>query len=126
MLELFSNPIALGGLCALAMAGLVYALVIPYISGDRQKDKRVSSVTEARGRKVGGSAVADAQSNRRKSVSESLKEIEKRQQAKEKVTMRLRLQRAGLDISPRDFYLYSAISAVLCGGLSFALLGFPI
>lgn len=126
MAEILSSPYLLATLCALAMAGLVYALMFPYISGDRAKDRRVISVTETRGRKQSGGAVAEAQSNRKKNVAESLKEIEKRQQAKEKVTMRLRLQRAGLDITPRDFYVYSAISAVVFGAMSVFLGGLPV
>ena len=35
--------------------------------------------------------------NRRKPVTDSLKELESRQKAVEKVTLRLRLQRAGLE-----------------------------
>ncbi len=110
-------------LVALALAGVVYALIYPYVSGDRQKDKRVSAVAESRSRKPGASNTAEAHANRKKNVSESLKEIEIRQKAKEKITMRLRLQRAGLHISPRDFYMISAISGVVAGGIAFAVFG---
>ncbi len=124
MAELISSPYVLAALVAIAMSGLVYALIFPYISGDKLKDKRVSSVTETRVRK--GGVVAEAQQGRKKSVADSLKEIDKRQQAKEKITMRLRLQRAGLDITPRDFYMYSAASAAVCGAVAFFLGGLPI
>lgn len=124
--ELLASPYLLAALSAMAIAGLVYALIFPYISGDKLKDKRVSTVTETRGRKGTGGVVADTGSNRKKSVADSLKEIEKRQQAKEKITMRLRLQRAGLDITPRDFYMYSAIAAVVGGAAAYLLGGFPI
>ena len=66
---------------------------------------------------VAGSNAGETAQNRKKNVAESLKEIETRQKAKEKVTLRLRLERAGLDMTPRDFYIASLISGVLCGAL---------
>ena len=110
-------------LVALALTGVVYALIYPYVSGDRQKDKRVSAVADSRSRKPGVSNSAEAQANRKKNVSDSLKEIEIRQKAKEKITMRLRLQRAGLTITPRDFYMMSAMSGVIMGGAAYAAFG---
>ena len=44
-------------------------------------------------------------------MADTLKELEERQKAAEKVTLRLRLQRAGLAITPKVYWLIS----VLCG-----------
>ena len=67
-------------------------------------------------------AQADAAQNRRRQVADTLKELEQRQKAREKVTMRLRLQRAGLDITPRSFWIVRAWlrrrSSALCIWLS--------
>lgn len=104
-------------LAALAFAGLVFALIYPFISGDRQKDKRVESVTGARQRRA--SPAQDAQNNRKKSVADTLKDMEDKQKAKTSVSMRLRLQRAGLSITPRDFYIASAVSGIVIGALAF-------
>src|SRR5437016_5915944 len=87
-------------LAALAFAGAVFAFAYPYFSADREKDKRLETVAGARGRRLSG--VVDVQSSRKKSVSDTLKEIEDRQKAKKNVTMTLRLQRAGLKKTPRD------------------------
>jgi tight adherence protein B len=105
-------------LIALAFAGAVFAFAYPYISEDRQKEKRVDDFVGNRTRKIGAS-VEDAQANRKKNVAETLKEMEQRQKAKEKITMRLRLQRAGLEMSPRDFYIVSAIAGVLAAGIAY-------
>lgn len=101
---------------ALVAAGVIFAVIYPYVTGERRKDKRVQGVSEARSRRATASATSstDAAANRKKNVAETLKEIETRQKAKEKVTIRLRLQRAGLDLTPRDFYIASAISGILC------------
>ena len=111
MLDASIAPMVFVGLVALAIAGAVYALIMPYISGEREKDKRVQGVTD-RTRKL-GTIGTDQQSSRKKSVADTLKEIDTRSKAKEKVTLRLQLQRAGLQVTPRDFYIASAISGVL-------------
>lgn len=102
------------GFAALAIAGAIFALIYPYLSGERQKDKRVQNVAEARnGRKLGTAAVAET-SSRKKSVADTLKDIESRQKAKEKVTLPLMFERAGLDLTPRDFYISSMIAGAVC------------
>ncbi len=111
-------------LAALAFAGGIYALAYPYFSGDREKDKRLESVV-GRGRKVGG-ALSEIQSSRKKSVADTLKEMEDRQNAKKKITMGLRLERAGVKWTPRDFYIGSAIAGIVLGGLCFNFLNLPI
>ena len=118
MLDGELSPMLVAGMAALAVAGVVFAIIFPYISGDRTKDKRVQNVTESRGRRLGApaSGAGDQASSRKKSVADSLKEIESRQKAKEKLTIRLRLERAGLDMTPRDFYISSMIAGVVLFG----------
>ena len=118
MLDGELSPMLVAGMAAVAVAGVVFAIIFPYISGDRAKDKRVQNVTESRGRRVGApaSGAGDQASSRKKSVADSLKEIESRQKAKEKLTIRLRLERAGLDMTPRDFYISSMIAGVVLFG----------
>lgn len=108
------STILVAGLAALALSGAVFALLYPYISGERAKDKRVQGISEARTRKMAVQA-GDSTSSRKKSVADSLKEIESRKKVKEKITLRLRLQRAGLNMTPRDFYIASAIAGILSG-----------
>ncbi len=107
-------------LAALAFAGVVFAVAYPYFSDDRQKDKRIESVSGTRGRK--GSVVAEIQSSRKKSVADTLKEIEVREKAKKKITMTLRLLRAGSSLTPRDFYIASALLGVLAASIVVFLL----
>lgn len=111
-------------LAALAFAGGVYALAYPYFSSDRQKDQRLENVAQ-RGRKVGGT-LAEVQSSRKKSVADTLKEMDDRQNARKKITMGLRLERAGLKQTPRDFYILSATVGIVLGGISFGVFEWPI
>jgi tight adherence protein B len=111
-------------LAALAFGGAIYALAYPYFSGDRQKDRRLENVAGVRARKLTGIA-AEIQSSRKKSVADSLKEMEDRQKADKKVTMGLRLIRAGLHQTPRDFYMASVVLGGLLGAISLLLLGLP-
>ncbi|MEQ1717442.1 MAG: type II secretion system F family protein [Hyphomicrobium sp.] len=119
MLDAQTQQLLIAAMVAVGAAGVIFAVIYPYLSGERRKDKRVLGVTEAtksrRAAATGGSA-ADQAANRKKNVAESLKEIETRQKAKEKVTLRLRLERAGVEMTPRDYYIASLICGVLCAG----------
>jgi tight adherence protein B len=112
-------------LAALAFSGAVYALLVPYISADRQKDKRLEGVKAAGARKASG-GMAEAQSSRKKSVADTLKEMEDRQKADKNITMGLRLERAGLNQSPREFYILSAGLGIVLAGISLFILDLPV
>lgn len=115
-------PLLAALVAAIAIAAIAYAVLYPYISSDRLKDKRVASVTEHRATKLATRSAAELAASRRKQVAESLKDIEKRQKARDKVTLRLRLERAGLDVEPRTYWIASAISAVATAVLATSLL----
>ncbi len=110
-------------LIALAFAGVVFSFAYPYFSDERHKDKRVEVVGGARERRA--NATLDIQSSRKKSVAETLKEMETREKANKKVTMSLRLVRAGLKSKPRDFYVISALVGILLAAVAVGLMGFP-
>jgi tight adherence protein B len=112
-------------LAALAFAGVVFAVAYPYFADDR-KGKRVEVVATGRSSRKGSSVVADIQSSRKKSVAETLKEIETREKAKKKITMSLRLMRAGLKKKPRDFYVASALLGVLLASIALFILELPL
>ena len=100
---------------AVSIAIVVYLFVNPYFSGEVRTDKRIQVVTESKTGRISAKALADVAQNRRRQVSETLKELEDRQKAREKISMRLRLQRAGLEISPRAFWIGSATCGVVVG-----------
>lgn len=89
----------------------VYALVSMILGGNEEVDERLASVTEARSGKSARMAQAEQVATRKKAVSDTLKDLDERQKARQKVSMRLRLERAGLDISVKGFW----IASVICG-----------
>lgn len=102
-------------LAAAAFAGVVFALLYPYISGDKQKEKRVASVTETRTKKSTSSrTAADIAAQRKKQVTESLKDMESRAKSRQKVSLRTRLEQAGLDAEPRSYWIASFICGAVC------------
>jgi len=99
-------------LAAVALVSIVFALMWPYISGDGASEKRIQTVTESRTKNVAARSQAETVANRRKQVQGTLNDIEVREK-KEKVTLRLKLQQAGLDITPKSFWMISAGVGVL-------------
>lgn len=115
-------PMLVALLGAAAFAAVIFVFVYPYLSGDRQKEKRLSSVTESRANKVASRSAAETAANRRKQVADTLKDIEKRDTAKQKITLRMKLQRAGLEDDPKNFYIASAVLSLVCAiGVYFSI-----
>jgi len=98
-------------LAALAVGALAYVFLQPYFSENRESESRLKSLTETKGREA--ISAVEQLASRRKSVSDTLKDMENRQKAAEKISLRLRLERAGLDITPRVYWLAS----VACGAM---------
>jgi len=103
-------------LAACAVSALVFVFVYPYFSADRKGELRLRGLSEGSGPNA-LQAARDVAANRRKAVSETLKELESRQKDFEKISLRLRLQRAGLNVTPKVCWLAS----IVCG-LTLALL----
>ena len=114
-------PLALMAVAALCGGAVIYVLVLPFLSGERQVEKRVQGVTENKAGRSQRRNQADVANNRRKQVADTLKELEQRQKAKEKLTLRLRLEQAGLDITPSTFWIGSAVCGVVSGVVAFVL-----
>lgn len=87
----------------------VYALVHLVVGGDDDVEKRLATVTENKARKSARMAQDEQVATRRKAVAETLKDLDERQKAREKVTMRLRLERAGMDVSVKSFWVASGV-----------------
>lgn len=116
-------PIVVALLGAAAIGAIIFTLIYPIISGDKKREKRMATVTEARSVKIATRSAVDVAANRRKQVSETLKDIEKRDK-KEKVSIRLQLQRAGIDAEPKSFWIASVVCGVICGlGVYFSMSG---
>lgn len=111
--------LALVGLVALATAGLAYGILFTRIETEKKAENRVRKVKAAETDRVKVKAARDRMtemSKRRKSVQDSLKDLEKKQQensAKAKPSMKIRLVQAGLKISIAQFYIASVVFGVV-------------
>lgn len=106
-------------LASLAVGGIVYVLVTPFLTDERKASKRMAAVKE--GQKVGAvsSGIPEVMNTRKKQVQETLKELEAKQKSKKKITLAMRLGRAGLDVPTRSFYIASMVSGLLIGCVVF-------
>jgi len=108
------------------------------IESDKKSASRINRVKSAEVDRTKVKAARDRVqelSKRRKSVQDSLKDLEKRQHEKTKKTLSLksRLVQAGLPITPTRFYLFSAFFAFVLLALLFiagastpVMLGIPV
>ena len=118
-----SNDLVMFGLLALASlsAGVIaYLLVAPYLADDRAS-QRLQAASESKVRRMSAKQQAEVANSRRRQVADTLKDIEQRQKQREKVTLRLRLQRAGLSIDARMFWLASAVTGAVVAAIVWIL-----
>src|SRR5437016_3012509 len=101
-----------------SLGGMVFALA--GLSGEKAK-KRMAAVAKpnATGRALKGAA--DANQQRRKNVQLMLKELEKQHAQKNKrPSLRRRIEQAGLTITPRTYWIWSAVLG-LCAAIGAVL-----
>jgi tight adherence protein B len=94
-------------LVAVAVGGIAYVLLIPYLSGEKKGDKRLAQFAKDQPTRRSRGGDSDLIITRKKEVQETLKELEARQKSKKKATLKMRLARAGFDVTPRSFYMAS-------------------
>ena len=102
-------------LAGLAAGGVVYVLVMPYLSGERKAEKRVANVAQGQTKAQRRGALPQPLQMRKQQVQDTIKNIEAKQKAKKRVPLRTRLIRAGLTMKPRTYYLLSLATGVVGG-----------
>lgn len=109
-------PILIPLLAAIAIGTIIFVFAYPYLSGEKKAAKRISGVTQNRKARAANRSADEVAATRRQAVAETLKGLEEQQKASKKLTLRLRLQRAGLDAEPRTFWIASLICGLVCAG----------
>jgi tight adherence protein B len=114
------DPTIVVALTAVLFAAGAGGVAYVFLGAGDGSSKRVAALAEKKS--PGARSQADASQQRRKNVQDLLKDLEKQQADKKvRMTMRRRLEQAGLDITPRTFYIASAIVAlIVCGGCMIA------
>ena len=108
------GPYGLFFLVAIAIGGVVWVFVYPYLSGEKQAERRMASVARA---EPVARPTRGAGKSRREQVEGTLKEIEQRRKKAARPPLSVRLAQAGLEWSKRRFM-------VTAGALGFA--GFAV
>ena len=113
------TQLAFIGMVVVAVGGVALALLFPLLSGGnaQQRLKAVAENKKAGSTQKSGAfnrLVEGQKDNRRKQIQETLKQIDEREkQRKKRLTLRMQLMQAGLDISVNMFWIFSVITAVL-------------
>ncbi|KQT19514.1 pilus assembly protein [Methylobacterium sp. Leaf399] len=115
-----TNLALTGALMAIAAGGVAYVFLAPYIAGENRADKRRKAMSV-----VTTPAARAATVNRRDQVARSLKEIDAKASGG-KVSLDLKIARAGLDWSKQKFYLASAAMGIVFALLIFLVTKTPI
>jgi tight adherence protein B len=109
------DVIAVGILAALSVGCVFYVFVYPLLSGDAKAEKRREALTQGAAQRRANDRILEATATRKKAVSESLRELEERENANRKLTLVDMISQAGLSITPQQFHLFSAGAAVVGG-----------
>ncbi|OJF91511.1 type II secretion system F family protein [Pararhizobium antarcticum] len=124
--------LAIVGLVALATAGLAYGVLFARIETEKKSESRVRKVKSAETDRVKMKQSRDRlseMSKRRKSVQDSLKDLEKKQLEKtsrKTPAMKVRLVQAGLSVSVAKFYMISFALGFVIAFLVFIGTGNPL
>jgi tight adherence protein B len=104
-----------------AVMAIAYVLIGPYLSGEKRVEQRLAGVSEGNNKGRAASKVQEANNSRKKQVADTLRDLEERAKAQKKVTLRKRLEQAGLDVDPKGYWIASAVCGfVITVGFYFA------
>jgi tight adherence protein B len=122
------TDLALIVMVAVAVGGMAIAILYPFFSGDAT-GSRVKAIST--GKKVEGAGSSfrarfaeDTKDTRRRQIQESLNQVNNREkERKKRTTLRNRISQAGLEISPRAFWVTSLIVGLGLGLVPLILTG---
>jgi tight adherence protein B len=126
MFGIDSTVLAFVVLAGFSAGAVAYAFLFNTISREKQVGKRLQTIkaaeTDRSVVKASRDRLAEA-AKRRKSVQDSLKELEEKQKNKDinirKPPLRVQLRQAGMSVSIERFYLYSAICGLVLAAIAF-------
>lgn len=119
-------------LAGFSAGGVAYAFLFNQISEEKQVGRRLETIKTAETDRAVVNAsrdrVAEA-AKRRKSVQDSLKELEQKQKSNQRIVkkppLKAQIRQAGMKVSLERFYLYSAVCGVVLTVLAY-FIGAPL
>ncbi len=122
-----SLQLAMFVLVALSVGGLIVAALFPKIAGASKSQKRIQAVAA---RNVAERTTGFDEGRRRRSVEDTLKELDEAQKAKARKSsnpsLMTRVRQAGLGWSKQTYYLVCFLTAVGAFGVALILFGFGL
>ncbi|HEX4042058.1 MAG TPA: type II secretion system F family protein [Xanthobacteraceae bacterium] len=97
-------------LVAVAIGGVIWVFVYPYLSGEKKAERRMASV--ARAEPIAPRPTRAASKSRREQVEGTLKEIEQRHKKASRLPLNERIRHAGLSWSKQRFIITAAALGV--------------
>ncbi|GAA0779657.1 type II secretion system F family protein [Roseibium denhamense] len=108
--------IAVALLVMFSVAGLIYGLFQPALSGSKRSDKRLQAVS-ARPQSEKQRRQVQDNNRRKKSIQDQLKDFEDRQRAKQEkqnnASLKARMEQAGLSWEMKHFVIFSVVFAII-------------
>ena len=117
-----TQQILVAALATFSVGTLGMIFLEPLLSGAARAEKRQANIVGGAARRVG----IEEGASRRKQVAETLKELEQREKARNKLTLEQQFLQAGLDWTRKTFILYSIGAAIAVGLLLLIATGQPL
>jgi len=115
------SPLLIGLLAAISLGGIAL-VVMPYLSGEVRAEQRQDQFVNRTTREISAPQQRGTAS-RREQVAQSLKELEQREAARNKVDLSTRIVQAGLTWSKRQYYMLGGALALSFGLMAFLVTG---
>lgn len=114
--------IAVMVLAALGFGGIIFAFMFDNVANENRQAKRLNNIQH---REVAKTSKASQRINdaakRRKTVQDSLKELDEKQKAKhnKKITLKKMIAQAGMKVSVQQFFIFSFVFGIVMSVMAF-------
>ena len=127
MFSPFVVQVSVALLAVFSVVGLAVAALYPRLVGNTRSEKRLAAI-RADKRELAAQRITNEEGRRRRSVEDTLRELEETQKAKarksQKPTLMIRMRQAGLTWTKRTYYIICSVVALIIMVLSYIVIGF--
>jgi tight adherence protein B len=108
-------------LVTVSVGGVAYVFIHPLLSGEKRVEKRMRDIASDPVTARAARKAPDAATSRRQQVEETLKQLEERKKKAKRIPISVRIQRAGLEWSEKEFLIGSIGLGIFAGIISMFL-----
>ncbi len=120
------DSLLIAGLAAVSVGALFYVFIYPLLSGEAKAEKRVQALSQSGQQRRSAERLNEMAATRKKSVADSLKELDEAESAKRRVSLQDRLEQAGLTMPAKTFIMISAGLGIFGAVMAFTSTGEPL